>query len=43
MTSRIYRDLKELLDPKELYIRTLYNVRGGIETVCEIGKIKEER
>ncbi len=43
MTSRLYRDLKALLDPKELYIRTLYNVRGGIETVCEIGKIKEEK
>lgn len=41
MTNRIYQDLKELLDPQELYIRTLYNIRGGIETVCEIGKIKE--
>jgi NADPH-dependent 7-cyano-7-deazaguanine reductase QueF len=27
------------LNPKSLYIKTLYNVRGGIETVCEIGKI----
>ncbi|MFA6618285.1 MAG: preQ(1) synthase [Candidatus Neomarinimicrobiota bacterium] len=43
MTNRLYVDLKELLDPKELYIRTRYNVRGGIETVCEIGKIKEEK
>ncbi len=39
MTNRIYKDLKALLNPKSLYIKTLYNVRGGIETVCEIGKI----
>jgi 7-cyano-7-deazaguanine reductase len=39
MTNRLYNDLKALLNPKSLYIKTLYNVRGGIETVCEIGKI----
>jgi 7-cyano-7-deazaguanine reductase len=39
MTNRIYQDLKKLLDPKSLYIKTIYNIRGGIETVCEIGKI----
>ena len=38
MTNRIYQDLKALLDPKILYIKTTYNIRGGIETVCEIGK-----
>lgn len=43
MTNRLYHDLKGLLEPKELYIRTRYNIRGGIETVCEIGKIKEEK
>ena len=38
MTNRIYQDLKELLNPKKLYIQTIYNVRGGIETTCEIGE-----
>ena len=38
MTNRIYRDLKELLVPKKLYVKTTYNVRGGIETTCEIGE-----
>ena len=37
MTNRVYEDLKALLDPKKLYIKTIYNVRGGIETTCEIG------
>lgn len=39
MTNRIYQDLKKLLEPKSLYIKTIYNIRGGIETICEIGKI----
>lgn len=43
MTNRIYKDLMTLLQPKSLYIKTIYNVRGGIETTCEIGKIKEEK
>lgn len=44
MTNRIYQDLKKVLEPKHLYIKTIYNIRGGIETVCEIGnKIKETK
>ncbi len=38
MTNRIYQDMKKVLKPKSLYIKTIYNIRGGIETVCEIGK-----
>ena len=38
MTNRVYEDLKKLLKPKKLYIKTIYNVRGGIETTCEIGE-----
>ena len=42
MTNRVYQDLKSLLKPKSMYVKTIYNVRGGIETTCEIGnKIKE--
>ncbi len=43
MTQRIYADLKRLLRPETLYVRTVYNVRGGIEACCEIGKKTEER
>lgn len=39
MTHRIYEDLKTLLNPKKLKITTVYNVRGGIETTCEMGEI----
>ncbi|MCK4530905.1 MAG: NADPH-dependent 7-cyano-7-deazaguanine reductase QueF [Candidatus Marinimicrobia bacterium] len=38
MTNRIYQDMKKILKPQSLYIKTIYNIRGGIETVCEIGK-----
>ncbi len=37
LTNRIYGDLKALLEPKKLYVKTIYNVRGGIEATCEIG------
>lgn len=43
MTNRIYRDLKKTLKPRTLYIRTRYNVRGGIEAVCEIGEKAKEK
>ncbi len=43
-TDRIYKDLKSVLDPRALYVRTEYNVRGGIGAVCEMGnKAKEEK
>lgn len=37
MTNRVYEDLKKVLAPKKLKIKTIYNVRGGIETTCVIG------
>jgi 7-cyano-7-deazaguanine reductase len=43
MTDRIYKDLKKTLKPRTLYIKTRYNIRGGIAAVCEIGdKAKEQ-
>jgi 7-cyano-7-deazaguanine reductase len=42
MTNRVYADLKSLLKPKKLYIKTIYNIRGGIEAACEIGNLTEE-
>ncbi|MDH4121826.1 MAG: preQ(1) synthase [Deltaproteobacteria bacterium] len=35
-TNRIYRDLKKVLEPKRLVVKTIYNTRGGIDAACEI-------
>ncbi|MCK4813028.1 MAG: NADPH-dependent 7-cyano-7-deazaguanine reductase QueF [Candidatus Marinimicrobia bacterium] len=43
MTNRVYRDLKTLLQPRSLYVKTIYNIRGGIEAVCEIGKTPKDK
>ena len=36
ITSRIYRDLYQLLTPKHLTIKTIYATRGGIDSECEV-------
>ncbi|MBN2080468.1 MAG: NADPH-dependent 7-cyano-7-deazaguanine reductase QueF [Spirochaetes bacterium] len=33
-TDRIFRDLRRLLDPEYLMVRTVYNIRGGIASTC---------
>ncbi len=38
MTHRVYHDLREVLKPKALYVKTQYNIRGGIRALCEMGK-----
>ncbi len=35
-TDRIYKDIKELLIPKELKVNLRYNTRGGIDVTCEM-------
>lgn len=35
-TKRIYEDLWALLSPLLLCVKTIYNVRGGIDATCEI-------
>lgn len=35
-TARIADDLFELLKPKRLTVKTVYNVRGGFETTCTV-------
>ena len=35
-TKRFYQDLLALLKPKFLCVKTVYNVRGGIDATCEI-------
>lgn len=35
-TKRIYTDLHKLLNPQNLCVKTVYNVRGGIDATCEI-------
>jgi 7-cyano-7-deazaguanine reductase len=34
ITHRIYSDLKKLLSPKFLKIKTIYGTRGGIDATC---------
>lgn len=35
-TRRLYQDLRALLNPQYLCVRTVYNTRGGIDATCEI-------
>ena len=37
-TARIAEDLFRLLQPQSLSVQTVYNVRGGFETTCEVKK-----
>lgn len=37
VTDRIYNDLKNILKPSKIYVKTLYNTRGGIDVISEIG------
>jgi len=42
-TNRIFNDIMECLEPEYLFIQTLYNIRGGILSTCEMdsGKMKK--
>jgi 7-cyano-7-deazaguanine reductase len=40
VTDRIFRDIKRILNPKYLMVKTVYNTRGGIDSVCVIEKGK---
>jgi len=33
-TDRIYKDIKKLLAPEYLFVETVYNTRGGIDSRC---------
>lgn len=37
-TARIAEDLIRVLEPKQLTVTTIYNVRGGFVTTCKVGK-----
>lgn len=39
-TNRIFKDLWQLLKPRYLMIKTIYNTRGGIDAICLIEKGK---
>ncbi len=42
ITAIVYEDvLKHLGDPDYLVVRTVYNVRGGIRTTCEVDSRKQ--
>ncbi|MFA5879356.1 MAG: preQ(1) synthase [Candidatus Margulisiibacteriota bacterium] len=36
VTNRVFKDIKNMLQPKYLKITTIYNTRGGIDATCEI-------
>ncbi|MBI4833956.1 MAG: NADPH-dependent 7-cyano-7-deazaguanine reductase QueF [Planctomycetes bacterium] len=38
VTNRVFADLWKLLKPKRLLVKTIYNTRGGIDSVCQIEK-----
>ena len=40
-TKRIYMDLKKILNTKELKVTTVYNTRGGFDTTCYEGHLKQ--
>ena len=35
-TARIYGDLRKLLQPQRLCVKTVYNTRGGIDATCAV-------
>lgn len=39
VTTKLYDDLKKVLNTNKIKITTLYNTRGGINTTCEKGNI----
>ena len=39
-TNRIFKDLEKLLEPEYLYVETIYNTRGGIDSKCLFRKRK---
>lgn len=36
MTNRIFNDIRRIIKPKYLSIKTIYSTRGGIDSVCSI-------
>lgn len=40
-TDRIFKDLKKVLNPHYLFVETVYNTRGGIESKCHIEQGKK--
>ena len=42
VTYRIFNDLKPLLEPEDLLIKTRYSTRGGIDTTCTINSNEQK-
>lgn len=41
VTDHIFKDLKKMLDPHYLFVETVYNTRGGIDSKCQIEQGKK--
>ncbi len=37
LVQKIYRDFSDIVDPEHLYVALIANLRGGIETICQLG------
>ena len=42
VTSWIFNDLNQLLEPEKLLIKTRYSTRGGIDTTCTINSNEQK-
>jgi len=44
-TNRIFNDLYDMLKPEYLFVKSVYNIRGGILSTCEMDskKISEKK
>lgn len=41
VTAKLYEDIYKVLEPYFLRIKTVYNVRGGIDATCEVRSDKQ--
>lgn len=41
VTNRIFQDIHQALKPRYLMVKTIYNTRGGIDSVCYIEQGKK--
>ena len=41
VTKRIHNDLSSILQTEKIQITSIYNIRGGFNTICVEGNIKE--
>jgi 7-cyano-7-deazaguanine reductase len=43
VVNSIMKDIKELLEPKQIYVELIFKIRGGITTTVSAGRIKKDK